>query len=127
VVLWKWSRVFDDLILGEGDWSGLVVVAPVSRMSPLGESVQIVALLAHHDSQDDDHHNLEDGPSGERLHPEWMLGDVCLDGPESLLAHVEDSNADEEGHDAHGFQDVVRGELGLGDWFSAVVLGLRWA
>ncbi len=111
------------LFLRNRGWGGEVVMTSGSS-SLFNDFLQVVTLFAHHDAQDDDHNNLEDSSSLKGFHPEWVLGDVCLDGPKTLLSHMEDSHANEERHDTPGFQDVIHGKLSLRNWFVSGVV--RW-
>lgn len=56
--LWKWS------------WHCEVVMA---LMILLDDHLKLESLLAHHNAEDDDHNNLEDGSSLERVHPDRVL------------------------------------------------------
>jgi hypothetical protein len=123
-VFWEFSLIRDDLILnlliivqfchGSRDWL-IVVLMRSSVVFASHESTEFVALAGHHDAEDNEQDALEDESSFERVNPHWVLRDVSLDGPESLLSHMEDGHAEEERHDTHGFQDVVDDNTHLHD------------
>ena len=75
------------------------------------DSFEFVDLAGHDDSQNGQENELENESSLEGAEPHWVLGDVGLDGPETLLSDVKYNHTHDERDKTHGFQNVINSEL----------------